>query len=580
MKKENKGITLVALIITIIILIILSGVTINSIIGQDGLLKKAQIASQEYKKAQAKEELDIILMEIKSKLINEKGNIFIDDVENELRKNNDIKIKEINKEDLEIIVNYKNYDFIIDKDLNSELISSGIDDNLNISEEIKIILEKNNITEEDIRENNYEFTTINGRIEPIETITKVTINGKEIEFDKETGNINIDVTENGIYKIIAYGEEQKYNYAIVNVSDLTENLDIWTKEELVQFEKSVNNGRTYRGKTVRLKNDLDIGNIDWKPIGYENEYDDEDYATFYGTFDGENHTIKNMKLDSRNNENLNKCLAFIGSSEGIIKNLIFDNPYVYSEIYATAVVVAGQSGEGLIENVKILNGNVISIKEETAGICAWNAATISNCYSNCTISGTSEVGGICSIVGNAGIIQQCYNTGYISGTLSSIGGVCGFLNNKGTIRDCYNIGYVISEGKDQWNLARVGGIAGENNIGCNIINCYNAGDITAQYPGVGGIAGFNDGKSENVYNTGTITKGSITAIKEIGTKQDYLGTVVGGNNSGSLSGNYANTTIEDMKKWNSNIILENLGEKFKKNTNDKVNYGLPILEWQ
>ena len=142
MKKENKGITLVALIITIIILIILSGVTINSIIGQDGLLKKAQIASQEYKKAQAKEELDIILMEIKSKLINEKGNIFIDDVENELRKNNDIKIKEINKEDLEIIVNYKNYDFIIDKDLNSELISSGIDDNLNISEEIKIILEK------------------------------------------------------------------------------------------------------------------------------------------------------------------------------------------------------------------------------------------------------------------------------------------------------------------------------------------------------------------------------------------------------------------------------------------------------
>ena len=42
--KRNKGITLIALVITIIIIIILSTVTINMTFGENGLLKKAQLA--------------------------------------------------------------------------------------------------------------------------------------------------------------------------------------------------------------------------------------------------------------------------------------------------------------------------------------------------------------------------------------------------------------------------------------------------------------------------------------------------------------------------------------------------------
>ena len=40
--KTNKGITIIALVITIIVLLILSGVTINMVLGEDGIIAQAQ----------------------------------------------------------------------------------------------------------------------------------------------------------------------------------------------------------------------------------------------------------------------------------------------------------------------------------------------------------------------------------------------------------------------------------------------------------------------------------------------------------------------------------------------------------
>ena len=57
MKKEN-GITLVALVISIIVIIILAGVTINTLIN-NGIIDKAKTATQEYKNAQDYEETQI-----------------------------------------------------------------------------------------------------------------------------------------------------------------------------------------------------------------------------------------------------------------------------------------------------------------------------------------------------------------------------------------------------------------------------------------------------------------------------------------------------------------------------------------
>lgn len=52
---KEKGITLVALVVTIIILLILAGITINLVVGENGLLQRAQMASNTMANATANE---------------------------------------------------------------------------------------------------------------------------------------------------------------------------------------------------------------------------------------------------------------------------------------------------------------------------------------------------------------------------------------------------------------------------------------------------------------------------------------------------------------------------------------------
>ena len=54
-QKENKGITLIALVITIIVLLILAGVSIAMLTGENGILSQAAKAKEETEKAQANE---------------------------------------------------------------------------------------------------------------------------------------------------------------------------------------------------------------------------------------------------------------------------------------------------------------------------------------------------------------------------------------------------------------------------------------------------------------------------------------------------------------------------------------------
>ena len=59
--KTNKGITLIALVITIIVLLILAGVTIATLTGDNGILTKAQSAKTQNDKATAKEKVDLAI---------------------------------------------------------------------------------------------------------------------------------------------------------------------------------------------------------------------------------------------------------------------------------------------------------------------------------------------------------------------------------------------------------------------------------------------------------------------------------------------------------------------------------------
>ena len=63
MIKQSKGITLIALIITIIILIILAGISISSLIGENGIITSSRRAKQETMLASIKEGLKLYYLE-------------------------------------------------------------------------------------------------------------------------------------------------------------------------------------------------------------------------------------------------------------------------------------------------------------------------------------------------------------------------------------------------------------------------------------------------------------------------------------------------------------------------------------
>lgn len=58
-EKNEKGITLIALVITVIVLLILAGVAIATLTGENGILSKTDTAKQETTKQEVKEKVQV-----------------------------------------------------------------------------------------------------------------------------------------------------------------------------------------------------------------------------------------------------------------------------------------------------------------------------------------------------------------------------------------------------------------------------------------------------------------------------------------------------------------------------------------
>ena len=118
--KEKKGITLIALVVTIIILIILAGVSLNLIFGQYGIVTRAQEAKEKTKGEQLAEEIKLALTEIilESEINNEKLTNQI--IKQKLENNSNLKGIVVNDK---LEIQYKGYEFYIDN--NNQLYIKG-----------------------------------------------------------------------------------------------------------------------------------------------------------------------------------------------------------------------------------------------------------------------------------------------------------------------------------------------------------------------------------------------------------------------------------------------------------------------
>ena len=150
--KSFKGITLIALVITIILLLILAGVTINGIFNNNGLFSKVINSKEETLKSQSLEELKLKVSEIQVERIeqaslkdiaislkNDTENKYIVSVDSDSNENSeDEQFENINK----IYVIYKNYQFEIDKNLEILIIKKISDETKQDTEEKLKIGEK------------------------------------------------------------------------------------------------------------------------------------------------------------------------------------------------------------------------------------------------------------------------------------------------------------------------------------------------------------------------------------------------------------------------------------------------------
>ena len=120
-QKSNSAITLIALIITIIILLILAGVTLNMVMGDSGIFGKANNAKNKTEVAQCEEELRMCVLELQTDAATNGTTFNMDTIKNKLVE----KVKELeNTDDIEFPTEasetrldgtYKGYEFYIDE---------------------------------------------------------------------------------------------------------------------------------------------------------------------------------------------------------------------------------------------------------------------------------------------------------------------------------------------------------------------------------------------------------------------------------------------------------------------------------
>ena len=121
----------------------------------------------------------------------------------------------------------------------------------------------------------------------------------------------------------------------------------------------------------------------------------------------------------------------------------------------------------------------------------YDSGTIENCYNTGTVSGFDVAGGVCGA--NSGTINNCYNTGEVSGN-EYVGGVC--YSNNGTITGCYNTGAVSSNGNS------VGGVCVDNYR--TITNCYYLSGTATGGIGSTDVTGSAEAKTATQFESGEV----------------------------------------------------------------------------
>lgn len=185
--KKDKGITLVVLVITVIVMLILAGISVNMLIGENGIIEKTKIAKQENIKGQIKEELELQITDTNLQKITKNEEVSKQEIVDKL---SEIGVIITNSDNGIVQGEYKNYEITIDKNYNVT-VGEELTGEKPVGK-IQILTQQ-----EELEEVRLQVTAniTKGKIEAIEALNGAVL----LEEVSETEKI-FKVTKNGTYK--------------------------------------------------------------------------------------------------------------------------------------------------------------------------------------------------------------------------------------------------------------------------------------------------------------------------------------------------------------------------------------------
>lgn len=446
--KRNKGITLIALVVTIIVLLILAGISISILAGNNGILNKAVTAKEKTSESQALEKAKLAL-----------SNYTIDkNVEN---KNN---VKEVLDKSLGS-ANVKNFSS------NSKVATFEYK-----GKKIKYDLENNAMVED----TPYEIW-----------------DGTET---KSTGLVGEGTDENP-YLIKNADDLLYFNKILCEYGKITGlNSD--------NTENSAN--ISAQNASIKLTSNISLNNKKWSPLGkisgtnvssfygkfdgngYEiteiNEEEESGSVGFFVNLES-NSEIKNLRIT--NSTFIQKGSSRVGGIAATSYNAKIEDCYFSGTITTSGTETGGIVGymySGSIKNC-ISEAQIKSTNSYVGGIIGngYNV-NVENATNDGSITGGQHIGGI---AGNlSGTMKKCNNKGSISSNDQHVGGLIGSVEGPGEeIEDCNNLGEINITGTAYDCGGLVGVIQGGDNN--KITNSYNKANINGNIKYGGGIIGYS-----------------------------------------------------------------------------------------
>ena len=299
---------------------------------------------------------------------------------------------------------------------------------------------------------------------------------------------------------------------------------IGTAEELASL-----GGRSFSGKSYRLKQDINMENVPMQPI--------KEFAD--GTFDGDGHTISNLTISA---DDGNAGLFAETNSSTVFKDIILHN---------VSVTLTGGSYAGV-------------------------GGLIGKIYGSTTIQGCGVSGAV------AYSSDYSYNSG-------NVGGLVGYLNGKCTIKESYSQATIKNENNNSSSTA--GGLLGKtgNYYTLSVTDCYASGDVTAAGGRAGGFTGYDYCSSDkhtykNCYAAGTVKasagNGFGFAYIYSYASTGYSFTNCYYNTAKGEGCNKTDTTITGKSADELKGLAGELGEAYQGDATPNINGGYPILTWQ